>query len=1230
MAPRARLTLTAAQQRIVDWDEGPLVVIAGAGTGKTRVIVARVAHLLRTHGTQPGGLPAEPAPDHDPFAGPLVPEQVLVLTYNVRAARQLADRIQEAIGAAARARLPVSNFHSFCHRILSDNAAEAGLAANPDVLDGIGQVLLLRDIRPDLPLIYHSGKSNPNYWLDQFVGFINRAKDELVTPDAFDAFVAAEHRAFEARYGSIVDAFARVEAQGILRGPAEVKGFYAGLRANERAAARGDATANPDPTKMENRAEREARRAVIGTGNLLHRNRLTADQLDGIDELAATYESDGAALEVMRLGELGLVYRAYQAELERRGALDFGEQIAAVTRLFKRRPNVLRRYQRQYRYILVDEFQDANIAQIELVEMLARTPDRPANLMVVGDDDQSIYRFRGASFAAFAELNRRFGPADLPTRMRLEENFRSTAEVLTVANRLIRGNQTRFLPDKELVAMRGPGAPVELITCASSEDEAAAIVDSIKAEMATGAGEGEGRPPSAFAVLYRKHKHREAIVARLRDEGIPYTVAGGLSLFAAPEIRDLEQGLRTIADPQQDVALVRMMTAGPWRLDAIEILHLARTARYDRTHIVDVIRGVVASGELDVDRVDGTAATTEVVPPAPDRGGDEPPGAGLALQPKPEEIGAAAPHRTRNSQRVVVAPLTRTKLRRLLGTLDELTPMTWRDGPLTILERFVERTGLILDLVAVDTLESKRMVGNIASFLRFAADWQKEHPNGTLAGFVEYLDAYQSAGGDLPTSVELTDDVDGVRLMTLYQAKGLEFPIVFVPQLLQGEWPAREFGSGLFPKDLLREAIPAGDIHTEEERRLLYVALTRAQDRLVVTTHGAPAATKDPSVFVDELLDGAGEEITAVDRTGATEGGDGAPPAAPDPLAALRRTMPVPSAQEPRLTLRLRAVELLSLIEGTSEADPEGPDARVAVAAELGEVVAAVALDADSARARGLDPLSLRAVTLDTDAGANLLDVLPLPSSFSYSQFSQYERCPAQYAFNHVYRIPSSRTVAAFSFGSSAHAAFENFTKERRERAVRGDPPPTREDLERLFQAEWPAGQFGDQVTEEGYARRVGTLLDNFWQGELAGIGTAEHEELDFDLTIEPDDGSPPFTIHGQIDRVDRLPTGGIEIVDYKTGRIESQTGVDKSLQLSIYALAARDALGLGTPEAATLYFTEAAVRRSTTRTDEQLDAARDDLVARAERIRSGDFAATPGKPCYFCDYAAMCPSRAR
>ncbi len=143
---------------------------------------------------------------------------------------------------------------------------------------------------------------------------------------------------------------------------------------------------------------------------------------------------DGAALEVLRLTELAAVYRAYEQELARRGALDFGEQIAAVTKLFKTRPNVLRRWQRQFRYMLIDEFQDANIAQIELIELLGRTPDRPDNVMVVGDDDQSIYRFRGASFAAFAEFDDAVRPAadprpdrdppGPPPRLRIEQNFR--------------------------------------------------------------------------------------------------------------------------------------------------------------------------------------------------------------------------------------------------------------------------------------------------------------------------------------------------------------------------------------------------------------------------------------------------------------------------------------------------------------------------------------------------------------------------------------------------------------------------------------------------------------------------------------------------------------------------------------------------------------------------------------------------------------------------------------
>ena len=290
------------------------------------------------------------------------------------------------------------------------------------------------------------------------------------------------------------------------------------------------------------------------------------------------------------------------------------------------------------------------------------------------------------------------------------------------------------------------------------------------------------------------------------------------------------------------------MTAGPWRLDALEILRVARMASFDRRHLADVIREIVDTGELKTD--DAEADTTDE--PTPTAEADT------------TDDADATPEPTTTAP---VAPDTRAKLRRLLDTLEELTPETWREGPFTILERFIERTGQVLDLIAVGTLEAQRSVANIASFLRFASDWQGANPNGTLAGFVAYLDAYRDAGGELPTSVELTEDVEGVRLMTLYQAKGLEFRTSSSRACSTGEWPAREYGSGLFPPELLREAVPAGDIHTDEERRLLYVAMTRAQDRLILTTHGGPTVQKGPSPFVAELLDGAGPELRHVDRT---------------------------------------------------------------------------------------------------------------------------------------------------------------------------------------------------------------------------------------------------------------------------------------------------------------------------------------------------------------------------
>lgn len=213
IVPPRPIALTFEQRRIVEWGDGPVVVIAGAGTGKTRVIVERVRWLLET-------------------CDGLLPESVLVLTYNVKAARELQERLDVAVGPAMRARMTVTNFHSFCQRILTESSADAGLPPHPDVLDGVAQVLLLKDIGPELPLVYHS---HANWALSNFVQFINRAKDELVTPDEFDAFVAEERRVFEERNGSFEAAAERLIAQGNLKPLRAVRGDYATIRTNERA-----------------------------------------------------------------------------------------------------------------------------------------------------------------------------------------------------------------------------------------------------------------------------------------------------------------------------------------------------------------------------------------------------------------------------------------------------------------------------------------------------------------------------------------------------------------------------------------------------------------------------------------------------------------------------------------------------------------------------------------------------------------------------------------------------------------------------------------------------------------------------------------------------------------------------------------------------------------------------------------------------------------------------------
>ncbi len=693
MSATTGFDLSPAQRQAVEWGDGPLMVLAGAGTGKTTVVVERVKHLL--------------ASDPD-----LAPENMLVLTYNVRAAGELVERFEDALGIEAASRLWVHNFHSFGYRLLREHRAEARVSRDGDLLDGVGQRLLLRDLQPQMrDLLYYDLTWNAMDTFGDFAEFISRAKDELVTPAEYAAYAASRRAAFERGHGpgswaAAIEDLRTVRSEAELDVIRDVRGDL--LRHGEEQAAKT--------------ADREARRRADGTGKATAWGRLSPEQAELARALKPTYTRDAEALEVLRLEEESLVYRLYQEELTRRGQLDFGEQMARAIGLLLERPNLALRYQGQFRHVLVDEFQDANMAQIQLLELVGRGPDKPDNVVVVGDDDQSIYRFRGASYAAFERFQERFGsaptfdparPAVAVASVPLIENRRSAAHIIAAANRVIEHNSARLKVETPLTPTRAEGAQVEVVIATDAQDEAEAIVERIR-----GAYEAlpEPRRWRDIAVLYRRHAHRLEIIDRLARANIPYSVIGATGLFVQPEVRDLEAALRVLADPADSVSFTRLLTAGPWRFDAGEIMELRRRAEWDRRAMLQAARELLEQ----MHAVPSEAQPAEV-------GGSE------AEVGPPEPFDAAL----------------RAKLERLFGVIEDLVPRAWRDGPASLTEEFVVRTSLVHDLVASGTPEAHQRVLNIARFMRFAADYQAAHRRHSLRDFIDYVDLFEEAGGDL-------------------------------------------------------------------------------------------------------------------------------------------------------------------------------------------------------------------------------------------------------------------------------------------------------------------------------------------------------------------------------------------------------------------------------------------------------------------------------------------------
>lgn len=464
------------------------------------------------------------------------------------------------------------------------------------------------------------------------------------------------------------------------------------------------------------------------------------------DELVSVREYEISAAGDFRKSTIAKVYREYQETLKQSNALDFDDIIVKTVELFKTQPDVLSYYQDRFLYILVDEYQDTNTAQFELIRLLA---DRNRNLCVVGDDDQSIYKFRGANIRNILDFEFHYPEAKV---VKLEQNYRSTQNILDAANAVIRNNVGR--KNKALWTDQGAGEPVHFRQFETAYDEAEFLADDIKRRVRR-----DNASYGDFAILYRTNAQSRLIEEKMVVEGIPYNVVGGVNFYSRAEIKDILAYLKTIDNGRDEVALRRIINVPKRSIGATSLEKVATYAQTKGLTLFDAM--------CEADLIPG--------------------------------LGKAA-----------------GKIKEFVNMILVLRSGKTSYGITDMITAIMERTAYADYLMAQDEESAEDRLANIDELISKATSYEETHDEVLLSEFLEEI--------ALVTDLDNVEDAENrVLLMTLHGAKGLEFPYVYLAGM----------EDGLFPGYV---TISSGDNEDlEEERRLAYVGITRAQLELTLT-----------------------------------------------------------------------------------------------------------------------------------------------------------------------------------------------------------------------------------------------------------------------------------------------------------------------------------------------------------------------------------------------------------
>lgn len=974
MAPDLK-KLNKEQEKAVVHNKGPLLIVAGAGTGKTMVITQKIACLIEK--------------------GMAKPEEILAVTFTEKAAEEMEERVDRLL-PYGYVDLWILTFHSFCERVLRDHALDIGLPADFKVLEPTAGWLLVRQNLDKFKLDYYKPLGNPTKFIQALISHFSHCKDQEIYPEDYLEY---------------------------------------------------------------------------------------ADKLKTRDDVPEIKETE-------RIKEVANAFHVYQRLLLENGSLDFGDLINYCLKLFKKRPLILRKYREKFKYILVDEFQDTNWSQYELIKILALPKN---NLTVCADDDQAIYRWRGASFSNIIQFKKDFPKAK---QISLVRNYRSAQNILDLAYKFIKANDPDRLEyvnkiNKKLIAdSKGKGI-IGHIHAKGLDEEVGKTIRKILEVLK----KDKEINYNDIAILVRANNAANSFTKALERAGLPYQFLASRGLYAKPCILDVISYFKLLDNYHESLAVYRILNLSFLGIPYDDIVKLTQYGRRKAKSIYEVM----------------------------------------------EELPLVSG----------ISKKTQEKIAFILSLIKKHTAFSREKMVSEILVAFLKDSGYLKYLVDKD---DKEQIDILNQFYKRIKNFEDAAISPNLKNFMEEITFEIESGEEGKLEFDPEQGPDTIKVMTIHGAKGLEFKYVFLVNMVDKRFPTIERKDLIeLPEELIKDIKPKGDVHLQEERRICYVAMTRAKKELYFT-----------------------------------------------------------SAEDYGLARKKRLSRFLIEMGYKDKAEIGNSKS------ENGLLTPSFAKVLESKRKTGLGYL---------------------PEHFSFSQMAAFGKCPLQYKFNFILKVPI-KGKAVFSFGKTMHNALYNFLKyanennkssqsslfgfeEKTAGVIKKENSFSLHDLMEIYKKNWIDEWYENKNQKEEYYKLGKKIVKDFYEEfaksppKILKIDNNLALEMPFNLKIGG------HTLYGVIDRIDEIE-GGAAIIDYKTGNSKEKLVLDDKEQLLIYQIAAEEIFKIK-PKELIYYYLNDGKKASFLGSDKEKGRLKEKIIQEIEEIKKSDFKATPGWHCGFCDFKDIC-----